>query len=420
MISDLKNCFKKRLLIFLPVGFFSGLPLLLTSATLGTWLADLGVNKTTIGLFALVGMPYALKFLWAPLLDIKILNFFSNRVGIRRVWIIIMQILICINIFIIGNINPVEDTKILAFTALTLAFFSASHDVAIDAWRIEIHKKSEYGLGAAMYVTGYRIALLVAGAGALIIAEIFSWKISFISLSALFPLGILLISFCNIKTNENDQDKAEINYKNFFKDRVIEPFKDFMNKNNWVLILVFIAFIPFITALFSLIILKEKLAQITIYTMIAAFLGVLIISRLGIILSLFIAGILQLLSNLVFILLAIKGSSISLLVITITIENLSGGIGTAAFIAYLSSLCNVQFSAFQYALLSSFMAFSRTWLEAPAGWLIDNLKWQRYFENFGINQINNPEWVGFFIITALFCLPAIILIYYIDNKRKIN
>ena len=150
------------------------------------------------------------------------------------------------------------------------------------------------------------------------------------------------------------------------------------------------------------------------------FLGGLIISRLGIIISLFIAGILQLLSNLVFIVLAIKGSSISLLVITITIENLSGGIGTAAFIAYLSSLCNVQFSAFQYALLSSFMAFSRTWLAAPAGWLIDNLKWQRYFENFGINQINNPEWVGFFIITALFCLPAIILIYYIDNKRKIN
>ena len=434
MISDLKNCFKKRLLIFLPVGFFSGLPLLLTSATLGTWLADLGVNKTTIGLFALVGMPYALKFLWAPLLDIKILNFFSNRVGIRRVWIIIMQILICINIFIIGNINPVEDTKILAFTALTLAFFSASHDVAIDAWRIEIHKKSEYGLGAAMYVTGYRIALLVAGAGALIIAEIFSWKVSFISLSALFPLGILLISFCNIKTNANDQDKAEINYKNFFKDRVIEPFKDFMNKNNWVLILIFIAFFKWGDALLGVLaqpfmleigFTKSEIATISkLYglgaTLVGLFLGGLIISRLGIILSLFIAGILQLLSNLVFIVLAIKGSSISLLVITITIENLSGGIGTAAFIAYLSSLCNVQFSAFQYALLSSFMAFSRTWLAAPAGWLIDNLKWQRYFENFGINQINNPEWVGFFIITALFCLPAIILIYYIDNKRKIN
>ena len=193
-----------------------------------------------------------------------------------------------------------------------------------------------------MYVTGYRIALLVAGAGALIIAEIFSWKISFISLSALFPLGILLISFCNIKTNENDQDKAEINYKNFFKDRVIEPFKDFMNKNNWILILIFIALFKWGDALLGVLaqpfmleigFTKSEIATISkLYglgaTLVGLFLGGLIISRLGIILSLFIAGILQLLSNLVFILLAIKGSSISLLVITITIENLSGGIGT--------------------------------------------------------------------------------------------
>ncbi len=128
-----------------------------------------------------------------------------------------MQILICINIFIIGNINPVEDTKILAFTALTLAFFSASHDVAIDAWRIEIHKKSEYGLGAAMYVTGYRIALLVAGAGALIIAEIFSWKVSFISLSALFPLGILLISFVTLKQMKTIKIKQKLIIRIFSK-----------------------------------------------------------------------------------------------------------------------------------------------------------------------------------------------------------
>ena len=434
MIKIIRECSKKNLLIFLPVGFFSGLPLLLTSATLGTWLADLGINKTTIGLFALVGLPYALKFLWAPFLDIKILKYFSNKVGIRRFWIIIMQILICINIFVIGNIDPVEDTKILAFAALFLAFFSASHDVAIDAWRIEIHKESEYGLGAAMYVTGYRIALLVAGAGTLIIAEIFSWKLAFICLSAMFPIGILLICFCNIKTVSEHLDKVNINYKNFLEARVIQPFKDFMKKNNWILVLVFIALFKWGDALLGVLaqpfmleigFTKSEIAAVSkLYglgaTLVGLFIGGLIISRLGIILSLFIAGILQLLSNLVFIMLALKGSSISLLVVTITIENLSGGIGTAAFIAYLSSLCNINFSAFQYALLSSFMAFSRTWLAAPAGWLIDNLKWQRYFENFGISQINNPEWVGFFIITALFCLPAIILIYYIDNKKEIN
>ncbi len=432
MFNELKNCFKKRLIIFLPIGFFSGLPLLLTSATLGTWLADLGINKTTIGLFALVGLPYALKFLWAPLLDVSIFKLLSNKIGIRRSWIILMQIFICVNILLISNIDPVENTKFLALAALGLAFFSASHDVAIDAWRIEVHKKNEYGLGAAMYVTGYRIALLVAGAGTLILAEFFSWRISFIALAAMFPFGILLVGFCNIKEKMKSYNANSMNYKIFFKDRVIEPFRDFMNKNNWLLVLIFIALFKWGDALLGVLsqpfmleigFTKSEIATVSkLYglgaTLLGLFLGGLIISRLGIIISLFISGILQLLSNLVFIVLAIKGSSIPILVTTITIENLSGGIGTAAFIAYLSSLCNIKFSAFQYALLSSFMAFSRTWLAAPAGWLIDTLAWQKYFNSFGIKQINNPEWVGFFIITALFCIPAIVLIYYIKESKE--
>ncbi len=431
MINTIRECFKKKLLIFLPIGFFSGLPLLLTSATLGTWLADLGVNKTTIGLFALVGLPYALKFLWAPLLDISIFKMLSNRIGIRRSWIILMQIFICINIFLIGNIDPIENTKILALAALALAFFSASHDVAIDAWRIEVHKKNEYGLGAAMYVTGYRIALLVAGAGTLILAEFFSWKISFITLAAMFPFGIALVSFCNIKERLPHYDSYRTNYKFFFKERVIGPLKDFMKKNNWLLVLIFIALFKWGDALLGVLsqpfmleigFSKSEIAAISkLYglgaTLMGLFLGGLVILKLGIIVSLIISGILQLLSNLVFIALAIKGNSISLLVATITIENLSGGIGTAAFIAYLSSLCNIKFSAFQYALLSSFMAFSRTWLAAPAGWLIDNLAWQKFFNSLGINHVNNPEWVGFFILTALFCIPAIVLIYYIKESK---
>jgi len=324
------------------------------------------------------------------------------------------------------------NTEFLALAALALSFFSASHDVAIDAWRIEVHKKSEYGLGAALYVTGYRLALLVAGAGALILAEFFSWKISFITLAAMFPIGIVLVGFCNIKESVKHKNSKSMNYKVFFKDRIIEPFRDFMKKNNWILVLIFIALFKWGDALLGILsqpfmleigFTKSEIATVSkLYglgaTLIGLFLGGLIISRLGIIVSLLISGILQLLSNLVFIVLAIKGSSISLLVLTITIENLSGGIGTAAFIAYLSSLCNIKFSAFQYALLSSFMAFSRTWLAAPAGWLIDTLDWQKYFNSFGIMHINNPEWVGFFIITALFCIPAIVLIYYIKESKE--
>ena len=431
MFETLKISLKKRLLIFLPIGFFSGLPLLLTSATLGTWLADLGVNKTTIGLFALVGLPYALKFIWAPIVDASIFGLFSRQLGRRRSWILVMQVLICINIFFIANIDPVDNTYFLAFLAITLAFFSATNDVAIDAWRIELHKKDELGLGAAMYVTGYRLSLLVAGAGALFLADIYSWKVSFLILAGLYPLGIFIICFCGLKEVHQKEQNDKLSYRNILLHRVIEPFADFMKRNNWVLILLFIALFKWGDALLGVLsqpfmleigFTKSEIAAISklyglVATLLGLFIGGFIISKLGIIRSLFIAGILQLLSNLVFIFLALEGNSIIILTITITIENLAGGIGTAAFIAYLSGLCNINFSAFQYALLSSFMAFSRTWLSAPAGWIIDNLNWVNYFKLLGTENINNPEWVGFFIITALFCIPAIIFIYYIKESK---
>ena len=283
-----------------------------------------------------------------------------------------------------------------------------------------------------MYVTGYRISLLVAGAGALVIADLYSWKLAFISLASLFPLGILIVGFCNIKENTFNENKERKSYKSIFTIRVIDPFLDFMRKNNWVLILVFIALFKWGDALLGVLsqpfmleigFTKSEIAAVSkvyglIATLVGLFIGGIIISRLGIIKSLLIAGILQLLSNLVFISLAINGSSIPLLMSTITIENLSGGIGTAAFIAYLSSLCNIRFSAFQYALLSSFMAFSRTWLAAPAGWLIDTVSWIKYLKLIGLDKVNNPEWVGFFIITTLFAIPSLILIYYIKDNKK--
>ena len=431
MLTDFKKCFEKKLLIFLPVGFFAGLPLLLTSATLGTWLADVGITMTTVGLFALVSVPYSLKFLWAPLLDTPIFGIFSKKLGLRRSWIIVMEIFICITILLMAFTNPINNTLYIAILAFTLAVFAASHDVAIDAWRIELHKKSQLGLGAAMYVTGYRLSLLVAGAGSLVIADIYSWKVAYIILASLFPIGILLVTFCNIKETTIKENKKYSSYKSILIDRVIVPFLDFMKKNNWALILVFIALFKWGDALLGILsqpfmlqigFSKSEIAAVSklyglVATLLGLFIGGIIISRLGIIKSLLISGVLQLLSNLVFISLAIKGSSIPLLIVTITIENLSGGIGTAAFIAYLSSLCNVNFSAFQYALLSSFMSFSRTWGAAPAGWVLETLNWSKYFKFFGIEKVNNPEWVGFFIITTIFAIPSLILIYYIQEKK---
>ena len=413
------------------MGFFSGLPLLLTSATLGTWLADVGVNKTTIGLFALVGIPYSLKFLWASFLDTNIKLRLLKKMGRRRIWILIFQILICVNIFIMAHIDPVINTMQMAIFAITLAFFSASQDIAIDAWRIEINEEKELGLGAALYVTGYRIALLAAGAGALVIADIYSWKLSFILLSCIYPLGIILVLSIKIEDKSSNVKVIEKSIKNIIEERVLKPFYDFIIKKNWILILVFIACFKWGDALLGVLsqpfmleigFSKSEIAAISkVYglaaTLIGLFVGGYFISKYGIILALWITAFLQLFSNLVFILLALKGYDLYILMLTISIENLSGGMGTAAFIAYLSSLCNVQFSAFQYALLSSFMSFSRTWLASPAGWIIDNLNWNEYFNFFGIYLIKNSSWIGFFIVTAFFSIPAIILLHFIQDKK---
>ena len=413
------------------MGFFSGLPLLLTSATLGTWLADVGVNKTTIGLFALVGIPYSLKFLWASFLDTNIKLRLLKKMGRRRIWILIFQILICVNIFIMAQIDPVINTMQMAIFAITLAFFSASQDIAIDAWRIEINEEKELGLGAALYVTGYRIALLAAGAGALVIADIYSWQLSFILLSCIYPLGIILVLSIKIEDKSSNVKVIEKSIKNIIEERVLKPFYDFIIKKNWILILVFIACFKWGDALLGVLsqpfmleigFSKSEIAAISkVYglaaTLIGLFVGGYFISKYGIILALWITAFLQLFSNLVFILLALKGNDLYILMLTISIENLSGGMGTAAFIAYLSSLCNVQFSAFQYALLSSFMSFSRTWLASPAGWIIDNLNWNEYFNFFGIYLIQNSSWIGFFIVTAFFSIPAIILLHFIQDKK---
>ena len=431
MIETLKLCLKKNLFIFFPLGFFSGLPLLLTSATLGTWLADVGVNKTTIGLFALVGIPYSLKFLWASFLDTNIKLRLLKKMGRRRIWILIFQILICVNIFIMAHIDPVINTMQMAIFAITLAFFSASQDIAIDAWRIEINEEKELGLGAALYVTGYRIALLAAGAGALVMADIYSWKLSFILLSCIYPLGIILVLSIKIEDKSSNVKVIEKSIKNIIEERVLKPFYDFIIKKNWILILVFIACFKWGDALLGVLsqpfmleigFSKSEIAAISkVYglaaTLIGLFVGGYFISKYGIILALWITAFLQLFSNLVFILLALKGNDLYILMLTISIENLSGGMGTAAFIAYLSSLCNVQFSAFQYALLSSFMSFSRTWLASPAGWIIDNLNWNEYFNFFGIYLIKNSSWIGFFIVTAFFSIPAIILLHFIQDKK---
>ncbi len=425
--------FRPNVLAFIPMGFAAGLPLLLTASTLGVWMADIGVNRTTIGMFALVGTPYALKFLWAPLVDKVSLGFFTKKLGQRRGWVLISQIFSACLICLMAFINPSYSPISMAVVALLLAFCSATQDIAIDAWRIELHKVEELGIGAAMYVYGYRIALLVAGAGALIIADFVSWKVAYLTMASLLSIGMLTV-FLRPEAKTSKNTEKNNSKKNVFIEAVIKPITEFASRPGWISILGFVALFKLGDALAGVMVqpflieigfTKTEIASIAkIYGFFATILGLAVggffIASFGMLSSLWLAGILQLLSNFVFCLQAIYQNNLNVLILTISAENLAGGIGTAVFIAYLSLLCNIRYTAFQYALLSSFMAFARTWLSSPSGWLVDNINWEHAFSLFRINSAGllplQMSWIGFFVLTAVAAIPGLLLLLKVREK----
>ena len=203
---------KYNILAFIPLGFCAGLPLPLIGATMSARLMDSGLSLTSIGLFALAGTPYALKFLWSPLIDTIKIPFLNNLLGKRRSWLLITQIILFLIFFIIATINPLEDLYLLAVLVCSAAFISATQDIALDAYRIELHSEKELAAGIATYVLGYRIALIVAGAGALYLAEYMSWNAAFIIMSLCFLLGPLILLFlpANNKIMESKEKILDI------------------------------------------------------------------------------------------------------------------------------------------------------------------------------------------------------------------
>ncbi len=422
----------RRVLAILFLGFSSGLPLALTFGTLSIWLVEEGVTKTTIGLFALVGTPYTFKFLWSPLVDRMKLPFLSKYLGQRRGWTIFTQFFLILTIFCLGSVDPSEKPFLTALFAFLVVFCSASQDIVIDAYRVEILPEHQYGAGAAMIVLGYRIGMLVSGAGALYISSFFGWYVAYSVMACLMIVGVITILLNPEPERQQSKESAALDRKiaDFLINRpslkgkkaqllawlygaVISPFAEFMSRRGWLFILLFILLYKFGDALagvmsnpffvelgFS----KIEIANISkafglAATIIGGLIGGLLVSRLGILKSLFICGLLQMLSNLVFVLQAAVGYDLQVLVFTIGIENLSGGMGTAAFVAYLSSLCNVAYTATQYALLSSFMAFGRTLLSSSGGWLADNM-----------------NWVAFFLVTTAAALPGLMLLIWMAKR----
>lgn len=402
------------MLAILLLGFSSGLPLALTLGTLSAWLFESGVSKTAIGVFTLVGLPYTFKFAWAPLLDGIRVPVLADRLGPRRGWAISIQILLGVAMACFALFDPREAPAAVAVVALAVAFLSASQDIVVDAYRVEILEENAQGAGAAAVQLGYRIGMLASGAGALLLADRFGWPVAFISVAALIGVGIAAM----LTSPEPAARPREAVLSGTRSERlrawlerfIIGPFADFMRRPRWQAILLFVVLYKFGDVVagnmsnpfyLDLGFTKTEIASVTkvfglVATLIGAIAGGLVVSRLGVVRGILVCGVLQMGSNLAFAAVALAGHDLRVLIAAIGVENFTGGMGTAAFVAYLSALCSRAFTATQYALLSSLAALGRSTLGAPAGWLADHL-----------------DWVSFFVVSTAAAIPGLLLLLWL-------
>lgn len=373
----------RRLFILLCFGFSSGLPLALIGGTLDAWFTQAGRTYTEIGLLALVGLPYTFKFLWAPLLD----RFGSARLGLRRTWMLGTQIGLIGLLFAMSLGNPAFDPMYLALLAVCMALFSATQDIAIDAYRAEILQPEERGLGVAFFVAAYRVALIIASGVAMILADQIGWNIVYRIMALLMLVGLVTTLLISEPPHPDRKDE------NVF-ELAFDAIKNLISRGNffWILaLLVFYkfgdAFIAKMTTPFLLRELGFTLTEIgtvnkiggMIATLIGLFVGGALMTRLTLFRALLLFGFAQAFSNLMYLWLAHMGHNLIAMAATLMIENFCSGLGTAAFLSLLMSLCDNRFTAFHFALFSALSALPREILGPISGYMVEHLGWVNYF-----------------------------------------
>ncbi len=370
------------MLVVLFLGFSSGIPLALTGGTLQAWMASLHVDLALIGVFSLVGLPYTLKFLWAPMMD----RYVPPFLGRRRGWMVMSQFALVIALVSMAFSDPVQSPLILAVFALLVAFASASQDIVVDAYKTELLDPTEFGMGAATANVGYRLALLFSGAFALILSDQISWRAIYLIMAASVGIGIAT-SFLA------PEPLLSVKAPQSIREAMVDPWIDFFHRKKVVDLIAFIIFykmdVVFAVALMTPFMMelgftKTDIGAVTkgfglVATLLGTFAGGAWLSRLGIKKSLWVFGILQGISGICFYLLAKVGHHYPMMIVTIAAENFFSGMGNAAYAAFIMSLCNPRFTATQFALLTSLMALTRTLAGAPTGWLAKSLGWDHYF-----------------------------------------
>jgi len=413
------------------LGFSAGLPLLLVFGTLSFWLREAGVDRTTIGFVSWVALAYAFKWAWAPLVDRLPLPWLTERFGRRRSWLLASQVVIAAGLIGMALTDPALHLRALVIFALLTAFASATQDIALDAYRIESAAIEKQAALAAAYQTGYRLAMIWAGAGALAIAARFDpseaeyhfapWTMAYLAMAATMTVGIVttllapepVAGFAPPLPREGTPMQR---LGSWLHGAVVSPFADFVRRYRWhaVLLLALIASYrmsdvvmgvmanPFYRDMgFS----KDEVAAVSkvygvVMTLAGAFVGGVLSLRFGVLRTLFAGAVLSAATNLLFAWLAVRGHDLTFLIFAVSADNLSAGIASSAFVAYLSGLTNIAYSATQYALFSSVMLLLPKYIAGWSGWAVDA---------FG--------YVNFFIGTAVLGLPVLLLVLLVGRQK---
>jgi len=413
-MNALKPYLTRKMMVIFLLGISSGFPrALCAGTTLKIWLAEGGLTLENIGLASIIGLPYILKFLWSPLFDAVKIPFLSNYLGKRRAWIIIIQILLLIMIILLGATSPGANALYTAIFAFITAFLSASQDINIDAYRVEFLDKEEYGYGSATAVLSYRIGMIISGAGALYLANYgMGWHLVYalLSLTVLFGMAGVFMGSKPLTDLKKQLPQG------FFKHYIIDPFRDFASKNGWLIFLLLIVLYKLpdamLGSLSSVFYLQTGFSKSEIGTVIKLFgitatifgslAGGIIITRFGVYRSLLTGCLLQALTVLFFSLFAAIGKDHLLFVTAVGAENFAGGIGDICLVVFISNLCNKEFTATQYALLTSFSGIGIILCGAISGFVAAY-----------------TGWMLFFAISAATAIPGLAALYLARDKIRL-
>ena len=411
-----------RVAAALTLGFASGLPFNLSQGTLQAWLATLDVDLKTIGWLTLVGVPYTFKFLWAPLLD----RFVPPFLGRRRGWIVLFQAAIAVATAALGLTAAREAIYALASLALLLAFLSASQDVVIDAYRTDTLRAPERGIGSTATQLGWRIATLISGALALVLSGYVGWRVTYLLMAVLMGATVLLTFLA-------PEPERQVLPPRTLRAAVVEPLGELLGRPGAIALLGLVVLYKFGDAfalsLSTAFLIKGvgftaaqvgAVAKTTgiIATITGTLLGGLAYVRLGLFRALLVFGVLQAATNLLYSWLALAGRDLEVMVIAVGFDNLAGGMGAAAFGAFLMALCDTRFSAFQFALLSALSALARSFLGPLAGALVEGARFSGTLFGLPLVSIELPAlgWARFFVLTFSCALPGLLLLVWLRRR----